>query len=109
MCVIVLSVCRDNFTTLSANDGEQSVDWFNPGNSSFQHRYLSGLSITGGQYSLVFFPGLVVGRLFDLGYFRLVFLICSGILVGATFLAAQCTQYWQILLCQGILVGVSAC
>ena len=68
---------------------------------------LSNLFITGGQYSLVFLPGLVVGRLFDLGYFRLVFLISSGVLVGATFLTAQCTQYWQFLLCQGILVGVS--
>ncbi|KIM36456.1 hypothetical protein M413DRAFT_78221 [Hebeloma cylindrosporum] len=59
------------------------------------------------QYSLVFLPGLFVGRLFDLGYFRLVFLISSGVLVGATFLAAQCTQYWQFLLCQGILVGAA--
>ncbi|KAH9484578.1 Aspyridones efflux protein apdF [Psilocybe cubensis] len=57
------------------------------------------------QYSLVFLPGLIVGRLFDLGYFRSIFLISSAILVGATFLVAQCTQYWHFLLCQGFVVG----
>ncbi|KJA24153.1 hypothetical protein HYPSUDRAFT_38917 [Hypholoma sublateritium FD-334 SS-4] len=58
------------------------------------------------QYSLVFLPALVVGRLFDLGYFRSVFLTSSAILVIATFLIAQCTEYWHFLLCQGILVGI---
>ena len=32
----------------------------------------------------------------------------SGLLlVVATFLAAQCTEYWQFLLSQGIMAGVS--
>ncbi|PPQ91371.1 hypothetical protein CVT25_004138 [Psilocybe cyanescens] len=57
------------------------------------------------QYSLVFLPGLIVGRLFDLGYFRSIFLISSGVLVAATFLVAQCTEYWHFLLCQGFVVG----
>ncbi|KAF8902813.1 MFS general substrate transporter [Gymnopilus junonius] len=57
------------------------------------------------QYSLVFFPALIVGRLFDLGYFRSIFLPSSAILVVATFLAAECKEYWQLLLCQGLLVG----
>jgi len=58
------------------------------------------------QYSLVFLPGLVTGRYFDLGYFRSIFLTSSALLVGATFLVAQCTEYWQFLLCQGFAVGV---
>ncbi|KAF8177232.1 MFS general substrate transporter [Pholiota molesta] len=58
------------------------------------------------QYSLVFLPGLLAGRLFDLGYFRSVFLTSSATLVVATFLIAECTQYWHFLLCQGILVGL---
>jgi len=58
------------------------------------------------QYSLIFLPGLVVGRLFDLGYFRWVFLFSSALLIVTTFLAAECTQYWQFLLCQGIASGL---
>ncbi|KXN87189.1 Riboflavin transporter MCH5 [Leucoagaricus sp. SymC.cos] len=57
------------------------------------------------QYALVFLPGLVVGRLFDIGYFRSVFITCSIVLVVATFLIAQCTQFWHLLIVQGFLVG----
>ncbi|KAF8647499.1 hypothetical protein AX16_006704 [Volvariella volvacea WC 439] len=60
------------------------------------------------QYSLVFLPGLVVGRLFDLGYFRSILLTSSALLVIATFLVAQCETYWQFLLCQGFAVGVAS-
>ncbi|KXN82265.1 Riboflavin transporter MCH5 [Leucoagaricus sp. SymC.cos] len=58
------------------------------------------------QYALVFFPGLVVGRLFDIGYFRALFLTSSALLVVATFLTAQCTQYWHFVLSQGIMAGL---
>ncbi|KAJ3561118.1 hypothetical protein NP233_g10394 [Leucocoprinus birnbaumii] len=60
------------------------------------------------QYALIFLPGLVVGRLFDIGYFRAVFLTCNALLLLATFLTAQCTRYWHFLLCQGIVVGVAS-
>ena len=63
--------------------------------------------ITSLQYALVFIPGLVTGRMFDLGYFKLPFFIASCVLVTSTFLVAQCTKYWQFLLCQGFAVGVS--
>ncbi|KAM6500100.1 Major facilitator superfamily domain containing protein [Amanita muscaria] len=59
------------------------------------------------QYSLVFLPGLITGRLFDLGYFHSVFLPCSLLLVLATFLVAECHVYWQFLLCQGFAVGLA--
>ncbi|KAJ7252471.1 major facilitator superfamily domain-containing protein [Mycena rebaudengoi] len=59
------------------------------------------------QYSLVFLPGLVTGRLFDLGYFKIPYLFASTLLVLSTFLVAQCTQYWHFVLCQGIATGVS--
>lgn len=58
------------------------------------------------QYALVFVPGVVTGRLVDLGYFRVPFGVGTIIVVVATFLVAQCTKYWQFLLCQGILLGV---
>ncbi|KZV66537.1 MFS general substrate transporter [Peniophora sp. CONT] len=58
------------------------------------------------QYALVFLPGLVFGRLFDIGYFRIPFLIASAVLVMCTFLVAECTQYWQFMLCQGLAIGL---
>ncbi|CAK5281697.1 unnamed protein product [Mycena citricolor] len=60
------------------------------------------------QYSLVFVPCLLVGHVFDRGYFRAPFLCASVFLVIATFLVGECTQYWQFLLCQGFAVGISA-
>ncbi|KAH9928564.1 MFS general substrate transporter [Epithele typhae] len=59
------------------------------------------------QYALVFLPGLVVGRLFDMGYLKSMLGAASAVLVAATFLTAQCTQYWQFLLCQGIALGLA--
>ncbi|KAJ7099515.1 major facilitator superfamily domain-containing protein [Mycena belliarum] len=58
------------------------------------------------QYSLVFIPALVSGHFFDRGHLRLPFIIASVGLVVATFLVAQCKQYWHFLLCQGFLVGI---
>ncbi|KAF9001750.1 MFS general substrate transporter [Cyathus striatus] len=59
------------------------------------------------QYSLVFFPSLFVGRLFDLGYTRTIFLSSSALLILSTFLTAECKVYWQFVLCQGIAVGLA--
>ncbi|CAE6453922.1 unnamed protein product [Rhizoctonia solani] len=60
------------------------------------------------QYALVFFPGLVVGRLFDMGYFRIPQVTASVVLVGGTFLTAECKEYWQFLICQGVGVGFAS-
>ncbi|KAH7876449.1 major facilitator superfamily domain-containing protein [Lentinula edodes] len=59
------------------------------------------------QYALVFLPGLPVGRLFDLGYFRSVFIPASALLILATFLIPECKEYWQFLLCQGFATGLA--
>ncbi|KAJ3993903.1 major facilitator superfamily domain-containing protein [Lentinula boryana] len=58
------------------------------------------------QLCLVFLPGLVSGRLFDLGIFKLPFVAASALLVTATFLVGECTQYWQFVLCQGLATGL---
>ncbi|KZV66522.1 MFS general substrate transporter [Peniophora sp. CONT] len=58
------------------------------------------------QDSLVFLPGLVFGRLLDIGYFRITFVIASSVLVMCTFLVAECTQYWHFMLCQGFAIGL---
>ncbi|KAF9001720.1 major facilitator superfamily domain-containing protein [Cyathus striatus] len=60
------------------------------------------------QYSLILFPALVFGRLFDLGYFRMVLLASSTILVLSTFLVAECNKYWHFLLCQGFAIGLAS-
>ncbi|KAI0263412.1 MFS general substrate transporter, partial [Gloeopeniophorella convolvens] len=59
------------------------------------------------QYSLVFLPALIVGRLFDIGYFKGPLFAASTILVVCTFLVAECKEYWHFLLCQGFGVGIS--
>jgi len=59
------------------------------------------------QYALVFLPGLPVGRLFDKGYFKFPLLCASVILVAATFVTAECKEYWQFLLVQGFVIGLT--
>ncbi|KAJ6497556.1 major facilitator superfamily domain-containing protein [Mycena sanguinolenta] len=60
------------------------------------------------QYSLIFVPGLVSGHFFDKGHLKIPFFVASVVLVTATFLVGQCTQYWHFLLCQGFATGISA-
>ncbi|PBK73136.1 MFS general substrate transporter [Armillaria solidipes] len=59
------------------------------------------------QYALIFMPGIIVGHLFDIGYFRVPFILASILLVISTFLIAECTQYWHFLLCQGFAIGLA--
>ncbi|KAJ3479495.1 hypothetical protein NLI96_g9017 [Meripilus lineatus] len=59
------------------------------------------------EYALIFIPGLVAGRIFDMGLFRIPLLLASIAVVAATFLIAECKEYWQFLLCQGFAVGLS--
>jgi len=60
------------------------------------------------QYFLTFAPGIFVGKLFDMGYFRLPFMLANAVLILATFLVAECTAFWQVVLCHGVLTGVSS-
>ncbi|RDX51747.1 MFS general substrate transporter [Lentinus brumalis] len=60
------------------------------------------------QYALVFMPGLIFGRLFDMGYLRLPVAVASALLVLCTFLTAQCTEFWHFLLCQGFGIGFAS-
>ncbi|KAM5535342.1 hypothetical protein V8D89_011027 [Ganoderma adspersum] len=60
------------------------------------------------QNAMLYAPGLPVGRLFDLGYLRLPVFLASVLLVVCMFLTAQCTEYWQFLLCQGFGVGLAS-
>ena len=56
----------------------------------------------------MFIPGLFIGRLFDLGYLKLPYFITSCLLLTCVFLTAECTQYWQFFLAQGLGGGVGS-
>jgi hypothetical protein len=58
------------------------------------------------QFALIFMPGSITGRLLDMGYYKLPLGIASVFLVLCALLTAQCTEYWQFLLCQGFGCGV---
>ncbi|KAK0280032.1 hypothetical protein LTR35_008182 [Friedmanniomyces endolithicus] len=55
---------------------------------------------------LLIFVGILSGPLFDLGYFRSMLIIGGVGETLAMFLLSLCTKYWQILLTQGIMVGL---
>ena len=56
---------------------------------------------------MIYASGLPVGRLYDKGHFRLSLLSASTIFVVCLFVTAECSTYWQLLLCQGVGIGVS--
>ncbi|KAM5344432.1 hypothetical protein ACJ41O_012968 [Fusarium nematophilum] len=55
---------------------------------------------------LLFFIGPFTGRLTDAGYYRPVAATGSVLVVAGTLATSACTQYWQILLAQGVCVGL---
>ncbi|KAI9459461.1 MFS general substrate transporter [Lactarius psammicola] len=59
------------------------------------------------QFSLIFSLALIAGRLFDLGYLRSIIILASINIVTCTLLIAECNEFWQLLLCQGIGIGIS--
>ncbi|KAI1786162.1 MFS general substrate transporter [Ganoderma leucocontextum] len=59
------------------------------------------------QSAMGYAPGLIVGRWFDMGYLKLPVFASSVLFVGCMFLTAECTQYWQFLLCQGFGIGIA--
>ncbi|KAL0065432.1 hypothetical protein AAF712_007496 [Marasmius tenuissimus] len=60
------------------------------------------------QYALIFLPGLLTGRLFDIGIFKIPFAIASAVIVASCFIIAECTKHWHFLLVQGILFGLAS-
>jgi MFS family permease len=80
----------------------------------FQSHYVQSLSrspsdiawIGSIQMFCLFFVGTFAGRLTDAGYFRLVFAAGAALIVFGTLITSACTQYWQILLAQGLCVGI---
>jgi len=56
---------------------------------------------------LLIFVGILSGPLFDLGYFRSMLIVGGLGETLAIFLLSLCTKYYQILLTQGLLCGLT--
>ena len=58
------------------------------------------------QAFLLVFVGVVTGPLFDWGYFRYLIFTGSFLVVFGMMMTSICKEYWQLMLAQGIVVGV---
>lgn len=58
------------------------------------------------QIFLLFFVGALTGRLSDAGYFKHVFALGVVFQLVGIFTASVATEYWQVLLAQGICMGL---
>ena len=80
----------------------------------FQTHYTAALNRTPSDVSwigslqifLLFFVGALTGRLTDAGYFRHVFALGIVFQIVGIFTASVATQYWQVVLAQGICMGL---
>jgi MFS family permease len=58
------------------------------------------------QSFLLLFIGALTGPLYDYGYFRLLLAVGTFLMVFGMMMLSLCTEYWQIVLSQGIVVGL---
>ncbi|KAH6614359.1 major facilitator superfamily domain-containing protein [Chaetomium sp. MPI-SDFR-AT-0129] len=58
------------------------------------------------QACLLLVIGVATGPLFDLGYFNLLLWTGSFLVVFGMMMTSLCTQYWQVMLAQGLVVGL---
>ena len=70
---------------------------------------LSAISWAGStQTFLLLSIGIFSGRLFDAGYLRPLLIVGSAAQLLGVFMTSLATQYWQLLLAQGICGGIGA-
>ncbi|PSK55900.1 Riboflavin transporter MCH5 [Elsinoe australis] len=60
------------------------------------------------QSFLLGFVGPLMGPIYDAGYFRVLILIGSFMVVFGHMMLSLCTEYWQVFLAQAICVGLGA-
>ncbi|KAF9889297.1 hypothetical protein FE257_007406 [Aspergillus nanangensis] len=58
------------------------------------------------QASLMLLIGVASGPLFDAGFFRTLLATGGFLLVFGMFMTSICTEYWQVMLAQGVAVGL---
>ena len=52
--------------------------------------------------------GVITGPLYDFGYFRALIFVGSFLVVFGMMMTSICTHYWQIMLAQGLVVGLGS-
>ncbi|KAK4675977.1 hypothetical protein QC764_507970 [Podospora pseudoanserina] len=80
----------------------------------FQTYYVSTLHLPPSDISwigslavfLLFFGGIISGRLTDAGYFRTTTTLGAFLIVFGSFMTSLCTTYWQLVLAQGVCIGI---
>lgn len=60
------------------------------------------------QIFLVFFIGVIAGRLSDAGYFRQMIALGVALQMVGIFTTSVATQYWQLFLAQGLCMGLGS-
>jgi len=76
--------------------------------NTLSHLPASKIALIGTLQNFTSFAiSVFVGRLFDIGFFRIPLLISSCIIVVGTILIGECKTYWQIFLCQAIALGLA--
>lgn len=58
------------------------------------------------QTSFIFYGGTLSGKLFDAGYFYHLEIVGMAVSFVTFILVAECTEYWQVLLSQGVGMGL---
>ncbi|RMZ80680.1 hypothetical protein DV738_g2720, partial [Chaetothyriales sp. CBS 135597] len=56
---------------------------------------------------LLILIGVISGPLFDMGYFKTMLFVGAGGETLAVFMMSFCKTYWQMLLAQGVLIGLA--
>lgn len=60
------------------------------------------------QACLLLIIGVGTGPLFDAGYFTALLWIGSFLVIFGMFMTSLCTEYWQVILAQGIMIGLGS-
>ncbi|KAE8154598.1 MFS general substrate transporter [Aspergillus avenaceus] len=67
----------------------------------------SAISWIGGvQVSLLFFVGVIAGRVTDAGYFRVIYVLGVLLQLIGVFLTSLCKNYWQVFLAHAVCLGL---
>jgi MFS family permease len=59
-------------------------------------------------FLLLLIGGLITGPIFDAGYLRALVIFGSAAVVLGMMMTSICKEYWQLILAQGVCVGVGA-
>lgn len=72
-----------------------------------RHESESNISWVGSiQAFLLLLVGVATGPLFDAGFFQYLLYAGSFLIVFGVYMTSLCTEYWQVMLAQGVVVGL---